>query len=324
MDKNKLMEQLRKTVREVVEEEMQPNTSENKFSLPAGSTDKNKGKRKRPLTAFEKRFAHLQPGESASLKGDPKNVKKAPVKESYTLEEFLGMLEEVGYQLDEISIDKMVRARDARYYRAQQDREKARELQKKAHPGNQWRIDHEAGQLRGWAQDERDKAKRTQAHIDRKLAAGKLQERNKENKAKKDAEITQQGFDIRRTRGGAVRGTTPDVELVKNKQRGRRDAKTVYGDPTRREPGKYLPANMDKKDLMTRDFLKGYARNRVRFGPLSEPKPNLPEEKAHKPKLATSGGAKGPPSDKTKSKSSIGTRTGYGKDTPSYTKPNKK
>jgi hypothetical protein len=47
---------------------------ENKYSLPAGSM-----KPEKPVKAknyLEKRFGHLKPGESASLKGDPKQVKK--------------------------------------------------------------------------------------------------------------------------------------------------------------------------------------------------------------------------------------------------------
>jgi len=49
---------------------------ENKYSLPAGSMKPEKpikGLSKNPL---EKRFGHLKPGQSASLKGDPKQVKK--------------------------------------------------------------------------------------------------------------------------------------------------------------------------------------------------------------------------------------------------------
>jgi hypothetical protein len=47
---------------------------ENKYSLPAGSM-----KPEKPVKAksyLEKRFGHLKPGQSASLKGDPKQVKK--------------------------------------------------------------------------------------------------------------------------------------------------------------------------------------------------------------------------------------------------------
>ena len=47
---------------------------ENKYSLPAGST--MKPGYKKPKSALEKRFGHLKPGESASLKGDPKKVMK--------------------------------------------------------------------------------------------------------------------------------------------------------------------------------------------------------------------------------------------------------
>jgi hypothetical protein len=46
---------------------------ENKYSLPAGSTMKGNAPVK-PKSYLEKRFGHLKPGESASLKGDPKKV----------------------------------------------------------------------------------------------------------------------------------------------------------------------------------------------------------------------------------------------------------
>ncbi len=70
-------EKLRKAVMEKMEK-----TDENKYSLPAGT---NKPKEPvQPKSPLEKRFGHLKPGESASLKGDPKDVKK-PVKESNTL-----------------------------------------------------------------------------------------------------------------------------------------------------------------------------------------------------------------------------------------------
>ena len=160
MDKNKLMEQLRKAIREVIQEELgkssydatkgisttelrdkegklvgyikhkntdgglvaggrmgkkavekMEKTDENKYSLPAGSM-----KPKEPVksqSALEKRFGHLKPGESASLKGDPKKVTPARKKsmedkaremgqmDMFTLEEWIGMMEEAGYSLDE-------------------------------------------------------------------------------------------------------------------------------------------------------------------------------------------------------------------------------
>ena len=52
---------------------------ENKYSLPAGSTMKPGVVYKKQKSALEKRFGHLKPGESASLKGDPKKVKKEEV-----------------------------------------------------------------------------------------------------------------------------------------------------------------------------------------------------------------------------------------------------
>ena len=51
---------------------------ENKYSLPAGSMKPETPAK--PKSYLEKRFGHLKPGESASLKGDPKEVKK-PMKE---------------------------------------------------------------------------------------------------------------------------------------------------------------------------------------------------------------------------------------------------
>lgn len=64
-----------------MKEEAEP-VEENKYSLPAGSM-----KPKTPVkqkSALEKRFGHLKPGESASLKGDPKKVMK---KEEVELDE---------------------------------------------------------------------------------------------------------------------------------------------------------------------------------------------------------------------------------------------
>jgi len=49
---------------------------ENKYSLPAGSTMNPNKKYKKSKSSLEKRFGHLKPGESASLKGDPKKVIK--------------------------------------------------------------------------------------------------------------------------------------------------------------------------------------------------------------------------------------------------------
>lgn len=49
---------------------------ENKYSLPAGSTMKPGVVYKKQKSALEKRFGHLKPGESASLKGNPKKVTK--------------------------------------------------------------------------------------------------------------------------------------------------------------------------------------------------------------------------------------------------------
>jgi hypothetical protein len=162
MDKNKLMEQLRKAIREVIQEELgkssydatkgisttelrdkegklvgyikhkntdgglvaggrmgkkavekMEKTDENKYSLPAGSM-----KPKEPVksqSALEKRFGHLKPGESASLKGDPKKVTPARKKsmedkaremgqmDMFTLEEWIGMMEEAGVNLNELS-----------------------------------------------------------------------------------------------------------------------------------------------------------------------------------------------------------------------------
>lgn len=49
---------------------------ENQYSLPAGSTKDPNKKYEKPKSALEKRFGHLKPGESASLKGDPKKVMK--------------------------------------------------------------------------------------------------------------------------------------------------------------------------------------------------------------------------------------------------------
>ena len=54
-----------------VKEEM--GLEENQYSLPAGSTMKGNAPVK-PKSYLEKRFGHLKPGESASLKGDPKKV----------------------------------------------------------------------------------------------------------------------------------------------------------------------------------------------------------------------------------------------------------
>jgi hypothetical protein len=86
---------------------------ENKYSLPAGSM-----KPKEPVksqSALEKRFGHLKPGESASLKGDPKKVTPARKKsmedkaremgqmDMFTLEEWIGMMEEAGVNLNELS-----------------------------------------------------------------------------------------------------------------------------------------------------------------------------------------------------------------------------
>ena len=48
---------------------------ENKYSLPPGSMQP--AKPVKTGSYLEKRFGHLKPGESASLKGDPKKVKKA-------------------------------------------------------------------------------------------------------------------------------------------------------------------------------------------------------------------------------------------------------
>jgi len=55
---------------------------ENKYSLPAGSMKPEHPEK--PKSALEKRFGHLKPGESASLKGDPKKVMK---KEEVELDE---------------------------------------------------------------------------------------------------------------------------------------------------------------------------------------------------------------------------------------------
>lgn len=49
---------------------------ENQYSLPAGSTMNPNKKYEKPKSPLEKRFGHLKPGESASLKGDPKKVMK--------------------------------------------------------------------------------------------------------------------------------------------------------------------------------------------------------------------------------------------------------
>lgn len=57
-----------------VKEEM--GLEENQYSLPAGSTKDPNKKYEKPKSALEKRFGHLKPGESASLKGDPKKVMK--------------------------------------------------------------------------------------------------------------------------------------------------------------------------------------------------------------------------------------------------------
>lgn len=57
---------------------------ENKYSLPAGSTMNPNKKYEKPKSSLEKRFGHLKPGESASMKGDPKKVMK---KEEVEIEE---------------------------------------------------------------------------------------------------------------------------------------------------------------------------------------------------------------------------------------------
>jgi len=49
---------------------------ENKYSLPAGSMKPEKPIKGLSKSPLEKRFGHLKPGQSASLKGDPKQVKK--------------------------------------------------------------------------------------------------------------------------------------------------------------------------------------------------------------------------------------------------------
>lgn len=59
--------------------------SENKWSLPAGSTVNPNKKYEKPKSSLEKRFGHLKRGESAPLKGDPHDLKK--VKEENELEE---------------------------------------------------------------------------------------------------------------------------------------------------------------------------------------------------------------------------------------------
>jgi hypothetical protein len=83
---------------------------ENQHSLPAGSMKPETSVKSK--SALEKRFGHLKPGESADLKGDPKKVTPARKKsmedkaremgqmDMFTLEEWIGMLEEAGYTVN--------------------------------------------------------------------------------------------------------------------------------------------------------------------------------------------------------------------------------
>lgn len=196
---------------------------ENKYSLPAGSTGKGKGKR--PLTAFEKRFKDVQPGESVPLKGDPKKVTPAPKQsmedkaramgqmDMFTLEEWIGMLEEAGYAI-----------REPEPHRGQ--------------PGSfdYKQAGYDVGD-RGEPVVQPPKNKEDSMEWEDLP----LEERNKENKAKKDAVISRAGRSARidamakaRRAGNPFAGIgvknldSPDHEShskIYNKKVGRRDTK---------------------------------------------------------------------------------------------------
>jgi len=192
--------------------------------------------------ALERRFGHLKPGESASLKGDPKKVTSARKKsmedkaremgqmDMFTLEEWIGMMEEAGYSLTEkFNPDEPILA----YHSTSMPTGACRQCG--AMPGQPCNCEND-DDSDDWSDDEVERSE-----PDPRNEGGALEERNMANKAAKDTVISQAGRSARiaamakhRRAGNPFAGIgiknldSPDHEShnkIYNKKVGRRDTK---------------------------------------------------------------------------------------------------
>ncbi len=101
MDNRKLMEQLRKTVREVIQEELKSGMSS--YDATAGISTTALTKDGKPV-GYVKHKTTDRGGLVAGGRIGPKAVEKMgktdETKNRYSLEEFIGMMEEAGYKFN--------------------------------------------------------------------------------------------------------------------------------------------------------------------------------------------------------------------------------